>query len=496
MGSRAQAFVEEEQRRAAELQLRLGWEEEARLRREREKELREEEERRWKEAEARRSRERQEREEELQREEAERARREAEAEEERAAEEARLKQLKDEEEQTQREEEEARELQLREAAFWASIAPQEAEQLRGLLQGVTLYQQQLLQSERKAHDLKQHLSSKEKACSAQKRRCYEANQEASKAKERHMRLHEEMTRWERKRNQCEEGSEGVQALRLSCAALQAELKQLKEIVAPLQEDRRKLRARVIACEESSQKEAQHLVDFRAQSQQAIAALKAEQVGSLAKLEAEHTEDLARFDVEWQAQVTDLRVSSAEDSVALRRALEDVQRRRERLQQERESASDQLLTRQREGARLQHQCTEARQEVTELYSQLKSVPVNLSHSVSQAHLPTRNDLSIVSLQEAQSIDAEIAALKQRCKVLEAECGRMHVALERGQAACERWRRRSMGHPSKESLLSLSQVGLTPRPVPFALGPEVAATNVRSGESHVPENQQLLALQLAA
>ncbi|CAK9062332.1 unnamed protein product [Durusdinium trenchii] len=176
----------------------------------------------------------------------------------------------------------------------------------------------------------------------------------------------------------------------------------------------------------------------------VSELKAAQVEELSTLRTTQLEELANMEVQWTAQVSDLKSYHAEEIRSLRHNIEETTRRSQRMLLERDDAREQLLARQREGARVQQQCADARHEVLELSVQVRSstpytaTPArHLSRSLSASFLDS--PIYNISIQDARQIDAEMLDLRHRCKDLERLCSRMHSLLERGQEACERWRR---------------------------------------------------------
>merc|ERR1711948_96003 len=177
---------------------------------------------------------------------------------------------------------------------------------------------------------------------------------------------------------------------------------------------------------------------------------------------------------------------AEESPTLKADLEETSRRRDRLRQERHETTEQLAARQREGARLQQQCADARQEVLELQSQVRSAPAMASVASRPHGMVT--SLSTSSLLDAsmlsgmhgasrhpRAVDFELGDLGSRCRSLERECAKMHSALEKSHEIHAKWRRRGLGRnvPRPESK-RMSGFG------PFALGPP----EERSAISDVP------------
>lgn len=343
-----------------------------------------------------------------------------------------------EEEELRRREEAARELVANEETVWAALSSHEADRMRSMLQGVVLFRQQMQQMDRSIVDLEETSAAKERACAPLRRRSERAIQEAESAHESHKRNMEELVRWDRKRQHCEEASEGVELLRTSFNALQAEIDRLREQAEPLIEERRSLRGRLTLSEDAGRGQGHKLVNLRSQCQQSITSLKAEQVGELANLRAWQTEELARLEVEWKNQVADIKSHHLNEMTNLRRAIEDTTRRRERLRQERDESRDMLLARQREGNRTAKQLLESKQEASELLAQFRSGS-SPKRSTGASLLPAGPESTF---QAARKMETELMDLRQKCKVLEQNCARMHSALERGQTVCERWRRRSL------------------------------------------------------
>merc|ERR1712241_798871 len=71
----------------------------------------------------------------------------------------------------------------------------------------------------------------------------------------------------------------------------------------------------------------------------------------------------------------------------------------------------------------------------------------------------------SMSDARTHDAELGSLQERCRSLEQQCAWMHGALQKGQAACEHWRRRGLGVAAATPQGDTSKHGSES----FALGP---------------------------
>lgn len=411
----------------------------------------------------------------------ERTRQRKEEEEQRRLEEARRRQKEAEEAQeAQRREAEAAELRAKEDMFWSMLAPDEAARLQGMLQAVAVYQQQLQQNENMIDDLHKTIAGKERAVRASRRRTQQATQEARTAREQEARAREELSRLARKREQYEEAGRGVEVLRSKHGSLQAECSRLRREVAPARAELNNFRERLTTCEASGSEKASRLSTLKAKCQQAMSEMRAEQSSELSELRAKQTAELARQEVEHQAQASKLRAHHAEEVSRLRRSLEDATRRRDRLRQERDEAYDQMLARQREGTQLQQQCSDARQEVLELSTQVKSIQ-GLTRAVSQPGLGFAASLDVsaaslsfhVSPNDDPRMDAELSDMRQQCKSLERVCARTHDALEKKQALCERWRRRCLDQSTSTSQFAPLEVAVVTDGrrgrAPFTLGP---------------------------
>lgn len=385
-------------------------------------------------------------------------------------------------ERRRRAEDEAREARRTEAAIWSSLSPAEAHRIRAMLQGIQLFRQQIDQSHRGEEELHLQIASKEGACGQLRQRCAQADQEARLARERESRQGEEIDRWDRKRIHCEEASEGVEILRASHAAVQADIARLKGQVMPLQAELKTLKQRLAASEENSRAKAARLTGLKSQCQQEVAEIKACHVAESSDTRAKQVEEQSKIEVYSTTEISELQAFYAQEAANLRRNVEESHRQCERLRLERDESTDQLIARQREGARLQHQCSDAREEVFEISAQIRSsIPQGpatpqrqgLGRSFSASALET--SALHMSLQESQFVDAELWDLKQKCKGLEQHCARMHGALDRGQVSVEKWRRRGLHRAEPDEAGGR-------RPEPFALGPiEDTSTEAQRAES---------------
>lgn len=226
--------------------------------------------------------------------------------------------------------------------------------------------------------------------------------------------------------------------------------------------------------------ASQLVALKTKCQQTAASLKAEHLEELAGLRAQQTEELSKLEVETQSCLGELRVQHAQEASKLRVALEEASRRREKLRQDRDLSADQFLESQREGARLQRQFADARQEVLEISAHLKSSSLQHSQRNLDASMgggrsrsmtqlgrsappsPATADGSLVG--DRSQVDTELQTMRRRCKALEKECAKTHDALEKKQAECLRWRKRSFEHGNHSNQSTLSG-----KSGPFTLGP---------------------------
>mmetsp|Transcript_48166 Transcript_48166/g.112664 ORF Transcript_48166/g.112664 Transcript_48166/m.112664 type:complete len:715 (-) Transcript_48166:73-2217(-) len=339
---------------------------------------------------------------------------------------------------------------LQDERLWQQLTPEEAKKMKGMLQAVTLYRQQLQKNENLIGELQAQIAGKEKTTRTLRRRVQQAAQETQLAEEQEANAQQELERWEKKRRQYEAGAEGASSLLKQVQHTQAECNRLHQQLAPRRNEVQALRDRRLACEASGREQAIRLATLKGRCQQDIAQLKAEQSEELAALQANHMEELVKLETRYQNQAADLRAESTEEAARLRLQMEDAVRRREQLRQERDEAQDQLRARQREGSLLQQQCAEARQEVLDLTVQAKAFHASGSGMFGGDALPT-------------DTESEIQAMWQHCKTLERDCARMHDALEKKQVECEQWRKRA-SEP-------LRQLPSTVRrdECPFTLGP---------------------------
>jgi predicted nucleic acid-binding Zn-ribbon protein len=378
---------------------------------------------------------------------------------------------------------EIEEVQTREATFWSLLAPEEVQRLRGMLQAVVLYQQQLAQNETTHADLHERIDAKEKAYQKFRQRVQRSSHDTDVARDLEERARDELGRWSRKREQYENPGQDIQALRRRQHSLQSELHKLQEQCEPLQVEASALREKLTLSDGKSGTLASQLVSIKSKSQQTAASLKASNVEVLAALHAQHTEEFAKIEVDLQNQLGEIRVKHAQEASNLRLALEEANWRKEKLRQERDFTADQLLEGQREGARLHGLFADARQEVLELSAQLKASGAYSSQAaLSGARARSRSmsqlgksapaspaishklDSSMCSTAGGMRVDSELQMFRKRCKQLEKECHKTHTALEKKQAACDMWRRRSFEQGSGSCTSAVSE-----EPAPFTLGP---------------------------
>jgi len=419
---------EQEEERLREQQEARQRQEEERQERQRQEAHRAEEERRQKEEEERLAAE------------AERCRKE---EEEKAAAQEKERKALEEAERIRREEKE-RQRRI-EVAFWDSLSMEEKDSLKTMMQGVVLFRDQLQRIRAEESELHSYLQNKDDVCSELRHRAEQADMEARAARERKSRQAEQIRYLDDKRAHCEEASEGVELLQSSLQNLQAELKRLETQAEPMLSQLSTLRKQLVKSEESAKEHAAHLATCKASLPQVVSELKAAQVEELSSLRTSQLEDLAKREVEWTTQVSDLKSYHSEEIRSLKHNIEETTRRCQRMLLERDDAKEQLLARQREGTRVQQQCSDARHEVLELSVQIRSSTptgvatparhLNRSLSASFLDSPVYN----MSLQDAQQIDAEALDLRHRCRDLERLCSTMHSLLARGQEASERLRR---------------------------------------------------------
>jgi len=213
--------------------------------------------------------------------------------------------------------------------------------------------------------------------------------------------------------------------------------------------------RMDAEEKQRQKDAEERIR---KEEQEILSLKAEHVEVIAKLKAQCMEEIAKIEADHAVEVANFRASHDEESAKLRRNASEAMRRRDQLLQERDIATDQLLGREREGARLQQQLADARQDVLDHSMKLKSCQAG-SRGLSRLGLPS------TPLDHNVGNGLTLQAVQQRCKTLELEVTKTHDALERKQTECEKWRRRGR-FPTHNSGAATTRA---PESGPFALGP---------------------------
>mmetsp|Transcript_55461 Transcript_55461/g.112845 ORF Transcript_55461/g.112845 Transcript_55461/m.112845 type:complete len:525 (-) Transcript_55461:88-1662(-) len=383
-------------------------------------------------------------------------------EEEKAAAQEKERQAIEEGERTRREEKERQ--RRMESAFWESLSLEEKDRLMTMLQGIVLFRDQLQRIRSEEQELHSYIEGKDDVCTELRHRAEQADLEARATRERKSRQAEQMRYLDDKRSHCEEASEGVELLRSSQQNLQAELKRLEVQAEPMLSQLSTLRKQLAKSEESAKEHAARLATCKALLPQMVSELKAAQVEELSNLRTSQLEELAKLEVEWTTQVSDLKSYHSEEVRSLRHQIEETTRRCQRMLMERDDAREQLLVRQREGARAQQQCSDARHEVLELSVQVRSTTPgtatparHLNRSLSASFLDSPYKMSI---QDARELDAEALDLRQRCRDLERLCSRMHSLLERGQEACERWRKAGV------SMATLEDQGDV---LPFELGP---------------------------
>jgi len=319
--------------------------------------------------------------------------------------------------------------------------------MKGMMQAVSLYQQQLKENETVIQDLHASISEKERSFKALQRRARQAAQGIKVARQQEEDTKKERDRWLQKQRTYEEGAEGLGPLRVQHDALEADLLRLRSEASEKRGEVNHLRERRAAFQRTCQSQAQHLDGLKSRCEQALAATKAEHMQELSALRAQQTEDLANLEVSYKTRIAELRSMHAEEMARFKCALEDAVRRRDKMQQERSSSSDNLMDRQREGTRLQQQCADARQEVLDLAAQVKALqqPVfgssfSLAGAAHEGGFGLDVSMGSFSTEDSQ-LDSEIQSLRQSCKALERDCQKKHGSLEKKQAECERWRRRA-------------------------------------------------------
>lgn len=145
-----------------------------------------------------------------------------------------------------------------------------------------------------------------------------------------------------------------------------------------------------------------------------------------------------------------------------------------LRHDRDEAAKQLVARQREGAHLGQQWADARNEVLELRSQVRAAtgapphglrPPPAAAALKGSRAPVGGTGGLRpparAATDPRAVDCELSTLRVRCATLEQEAARMLKALERGQNACERSRRRALNQSLDQSALC----SLATSPAPF-------------------------------
>ncbi|CAE7438650.1 unnamed protein product [Symbiodinium sp. CCMP2592] len=368
-----------------------------------------------------------------------------------------------------------------EAALWNSLCMEDRDKLQNMLQVIEDSKSQLRRSSAEEVDLQSVLDNKDPACQDLRRRLEKAEQEARLARERELRSIDQITRWDSKRLHCEEASEGVELLRLSLDNVKAELKRLEHEAEPGRSWLHSLRERQMASQENARLSASRLTTLKAQYPQRVAELKASQVQEMADLRSSQAEELLKLEVDWTTQVSDMKSNHSEDVRSLKQSLEETTRRSQRMTRDRDDAREQAVARQREGSRLQQQCADARHEVLEMSAQVRLMhPAGPGQGLTRSFSASFLDSPLLSIKDAQCTDAEMLDLRQRCKELERQCTRMHSLLERGQEACERWRRQGIS-AAAAGIDSADDAG--GRPEPFAPVPRHPPSRTqRAGSTH--------------
>jgi len=329
-----------------------------------------------------------------------------------------------EEELQLRQEQKGRELAQRERRLWAALAPEEGERLRHLLQAVARFQQQVAENEVLIADLQEQIAGKERACRATQRRASQAVQEAEHASDQELHHQEELGRWTRKRAHLESlGEEALDFATLGrrCDGAQAACARVREEKADLQQ-------------RSAQ--ARRLEALRAELRLGLEAHKAAQAEELAKFVPAHAAEVAELGARHSKEAAHLQLVHGGHASELSAALEVASRRREAHRRDRDEAQGEHDTRQREGVALHQECSDARQQLLNLSTEVKEAIWR-----TEAASPWGD---LLELAEAEGSDPEIEEyaedLHWRCRQLQRECTRTHDALEKKHAEVDRWRSR--------------------------------------------------------
>jgi len=364
-----------------------------------------------------------------------------------------------------------RQAAVQEEAFWAALTPQEAERVQGMLQAIGLYQQHLQHNERVIDDLSGQIAGGERRLRALRRKVQQASQDADLAREQEANFSDEVVRWNNKRERYESSGSNVLAARAEYAAAHSECSRFREELEPLKAQLQWMQERLGDFGRRSRDQESNLQTLASDNKQALASVSLQHFEEMSALQAQQTEELSKLEVDLQSEVSTLHSQNADEASRLRCILDDVNRRMERLRQERDEATDHFLSQQREGARLQQQYADAREEVLDLASQVRTYQ-SAPRVASQLGFSLDGSMASLSFLplpgDDPNLDAELEEIRRQCKLLERECSRTHDALERKQAECERWRRRSLEPATRQQPLSPISAG-TRWLEPFTLGP---------------------------
>jgi chromosome segregation ATPase len=342
-------------------------------------------------------------------------------------------------------------LREKEDELWDNLPLGDVEKLRGMLQVVSLYQQQLRENEGIIDDLHMRIESDDRTHRGLRRRFQQSQHGVIVVEEQEASLQQEHEQWARKGERYAIDDD-IEALRLEHHNFQQELQALLAEAGPARNSLLDVQTRL----KNSLEKQDH------------------QRSALSEYEETCKNTLETMKVEHGAYCKDLR--QAETS-RLRSALANAQVHIRHLAKENQEVFEDLSNQRQEGARLQQQCAESREKVLELAAQVRAY---LDEPRVAAQLGASLDGSMASMSFLPFLgddpyhDVELESLRRQCKALERECQRTNDALERKQMECERWRARyletrSRGPRSNFEVLHENHA-LGEAPAPFVLGPE--------------------------
>lgn len=252
----------------------------------------------------------------------------------------------------------------------------------------------------------------------------------------------------------------------------------------MREELESLWERLAAHEQREHAEVQQHGARDAECRQAVAHLKARHAEELMSLRPRHAESTERIKAQHQADVNALHQLHAEEALVLREALKQAAGERDLLREDLDEASDAFAAWQREGARLQEQYSDARQEVLDLSLEVRDM---LWRAPPPAPL---DELLELAEDEDPYMELELQDLCQRCHSLERQCATLEKlhdqAVDPTAIFAERRRRRALQRRMDEKKgTRAGRLGerhcqraggdesLDSSELPFVLGPECDA-----------------------